>query len=64
MLDDRLAEGLAELRVVGGEIERALGDADAARGDVDAAGAPARSATWVKPFAFDLADQVIEAGMR
>ncbi len=37
VLADRLAEGLAHLRVLGRELQRALGDADAARGDVDAA---------------------------
>ena len=37
MLGDRLAEGLAHLRVLGRELERAFGDADAARRHVDAA---------------------------
>src|SRR6185436_5064857 len=36
MLRDRLAEGLARLRVLDRIVERCLGDARAARGDVDA----------------------------
>ena len=58
VLADRLAEGLAQLRVVGGELQRALGDADAARRDVDAAELePARHLG--EAAALDLADQVI-----
>ncbi len=37
MLADRLAEGLADLGVGGGEPQRALGNADTAGSDVDAA---------------------------
>src|SRR5271163_3795023 len=36
MLADRLAEGFAHLRIVGGEFQRTLCDADAARGDINA----------------------------
>ena len=58
VLADRLAEGLAHLGVLGGELERALGDADAARGDVDAAELqPARR--LVEALALDAADQVV-----
>src|SRR5262249_31994437 len=36
VLADRLAEGPADLGILGGKPQRPLGDADAARGDVDA----------------------------
>src|ERR1700733_4363706 len=36
MFRDRLAEGLAYLRIFGGELKRALGNSDAARRHVDA----------------------------
>src|SRR6516164_269588 len=58
MLDDRLAEGLAQLGVVSGELERALGDADAARRYIDAAELEATRHLG-EAAALDLADQVI-----
>ena len=58
VLDDRLAEGLAQLRVAGGKPQRALGDADTARRHVDAAEFEAAGHLG-EAAALDLADQMI-----
>ena len=58
MLGDRLAEGVAHLRVVGREPQRAFGDADAARRDVDAPELEP-AGRLIEALALDLADQVI-----
>ena len=58
MLGDRLAEGVAHLRVFGREPQRAFGDADAARRDVDAPELEP-AGRLVEALAFDLADQVV-----
>ena len=58
VLADRLAEGLAHLRVLGRELQRAFGDADAARGDVDAAELEP-AGRLVEALPLDPADQVV-----
>src|ERR1700722_19932193 len=58
MFRDRLAEGLAYLRIFGGELKRALGNADAARRHVDASEFQA-AGRLQKTLPFFAADQVI-----
>ena len=58
VLADRLAEGLADLGVLGGELERAFGDADAARRHVDAAERQPAGRLH-EALALDAADQVV-----
>src|SRR5262245_47953946 len=59
MLADRLAKGLAGLRVVGRQLQRTFGDADTSRGDVDATELKT-ARCLIEALPFDPTNQVVD----